>query len=108
MRRLYRKKRRVAKHSGVPRTWVQGVPAATLGLGLGWSRHIFRVTPLKGDAMKRFASFICAALAILVVSQGAQAGWGSCSYGGYQPWWNIFAPRNHCSKEEQRLQRFWH
>src|SRR5262245_7063401 len=58
--------------------------------------------------MKRFASLICAALAILVVTQGAQAGWGSCTYGGYQPWWNIFAPRNHCSKEEQRLQRFWH
>ncbi|MBI3410776.1 MAG: hypothetical protein HY040_20765 [Planctomycetes bacterium] len=58
--------------------------------------------------MKRFASFICAALAILVVTQGAQAGWGSLTYGGYQPWWNVFARRNHCSAEEQRLQRFWH
>jgi hypothetical protein len=59
--------------------------------------------------MKRFASFLGAALAILVVTQGAQASWGSLHYGGYQPWWNIFAHRNHClSAEEQRLQRFWH
>ena len=59
--------------------------------------------------MKRFASFICAALAILVVTEGAQASWGSLHYGGYQPWWNIFAHRNRClSAEEERLQRFWH
>src|SRR5713101_1085079 len=59
--------------------------------------------------MKRFASFICAALAIFVVAEGAQASWGSMSYGGYQPWWNIFAKRNRClSQEEERLQKFWH
>jgi len=59
--------------------------------------------------MKRLACFVCAALAMLVVAEGAQASWGSCSYGGYQPWWNIFAKRNRClSAEEERLQRFWH
>ena len=58
--------------------------------------------------MKRFAGFVCAALAVLGLAQSAQAGWGTC-YGGYQPWWNIFAHRNrHMSLEEQRLQRFWH
>jgi hypothetical protein len=59
--------------------------------------------------MKRFACLIGAALAILVVTEGAQASWGSLHYGGYQPWWNIFAKRNRClSAEEERLQRFWH
>jgi hypothetical protein len=58
--------------------------------------------------MKRFAGFVCAALAVLGLAESAQAGWGA-SYGGYQPWWNIFAHRNRCmSAEEERLQRFWH
>jgi hypothetical protein len=57
--------------------------------------------------MKRIA-LICAALGIFLVAEGAQAGWG-LTYGGYQPWWNIFAKRNRCmSAEEERLQRFWH
>ena len=58
--------------------------------------------------MKRFAGFVCAALAVLGLAESAQAGWG-CTYGGHQPWWNIFAHRNRCmSAEEERLQRFWH
>jgi hypothetical protein len=58
--------------------------------------------------MKRFA-ILCAALAGFVCAETAQAGWGSLHYGGYQPWWNIFAKRNRCmSVEEERLQRFWH
>ena len=58
--------------------------------------------------MKRFAGFVCAALAVLGLAESAQAGWGG-HYGGYQPWWNIFAHRNRCmSAEEERLQRFWH
>jgi hypothetical protein len=39
----------------------------------------------------------------------ARADWASLHYGGYQPWWNIFAHRNKCMTcEEERLQRFWH
>jgi hypothetical protein len=59
--------------------------------------------------MKRFAILLCAAMGFLVVAEGAQAHWGTCHYGGYQPWWNIFAKRNrYMSAEEERLQRFWH
>src|SRR4051812_21898861 len=63
----------------------------------------------KGVAMKRFAGFVCAALGLLFLVESARADFGSLHYGGYQPWWNIFAKRNHCmSAEEERLQRFWH
>ena len=56
--------------------------------------------------MKRFA-IVVAALGILVGGGVARA--GSLTYGGYQPWWNIFAHRNHCMTcEEERLQKFWH
>ena len=59
--------------------------------------------------MKRFAILLCAAMGFLVMAEGAQAHWGTCHYGGYQPWWNIFAKRNpYMSIEEERLQRFWH
>jgi hypothetical protein len=59
--------------------------------------------------MKRFVKVLCAAVALLVAAEGAHASWGSLGYGGYQPWWNPFAHRNHCmSAEEIRLQRFWH
>jgi hypothetical protein len=59
--------------------------------------------------MKRFAISVCAALGLLVASEGARADWASLHYGGYQPWWNIFAHRNKCMTcEEERLQRFWH
>jgi hypothetical protein len=59
--------------------------------------------------MKRFASFVCAALGLLFLAGSARADVGSLHYGGYQPWWNIFAKRNRCmSVEEERLQRFWH
>ena len=59
--------------------------------------------------MNRFVKVVCAAVALLVAAEGAQANWGSLTYGGYQPWWNVFAKRNRCmSAEEERLQRFWH
>jgi len=59
--------------------------------------------------MKRFALLIAAAVSLFGTSSMAQAGWGSLCYGGYQPWWNIFACRNKClTCEEERLQRFWH
>jgi len=58
--------------------------------------------------MKRIAMALCAAMGLLIAAQGAQASWGSLGYGGYQPWWNIFAKRNRMSVEEERLQRFWH
>jgi len=59
--------------------------------------------------MKKFVMMMCAALGLLCSQDMAQAGWGSLSYGGYQPWWNIFAHRNKClTPEEERLQRFWH
>lgn len=58
--------------------------------------------------MKRLV-LICAALGCFLFAEAAQAGWGGLTYGGYQPWWNIFARRNRCmSAEEERLQRFWH
>ncbi|MFN4258738.1 MAG: hypothetical protein ACK4RK_05540 [Gemmataceae bacterium] len=58
--------------------------------------------------MKRFALLVCAAVSLTVGTKEAQAGWG-CTYGGHQPWYNIFACRNKClTPEEQRLQRFWH
>jgi hypothetical protein len=46
---------------------------------------------------------------MFVAAGSARADWGSMHYGGYQPWWNIFAKRNcYMSAEEERLQRFWH
>ena len=59
--------------------------------------------------MKRIA-LLAAAVVILCVSSGsARASWGSLTYSGYQPWWNIFAHRNKClTPEEERLQKFWH
>lgn len=59
--------------------------------------------------MKRYLTILCAALGLLIAAESAQASWGSMCYGGYQPWWNVFAKRNRCmSAEEERLQRFWH
>jgi hypothetical protein len=60
--------------------------------------------------MKRFAMLVCATLGLLFgANSTAHANWGSLCYGGYQPWWNIFACRSHClTCEEERLQRFWH
>lgn len=60
--------------------------------------------------MKRFASLLVAVSGVLLAAGGARAeDWGSLHYGGYQPWWNIFAHRNcYMSAEEERLQRFWH
>ncbi len=59
--------------------------------------------------MKRFAWFVGAVLALLGGSNAATASWGSLSYSGYQPWYNIFAKRNKClTCEEERLQKFWH
>jgi hypothetical protein len=59
--------------------------------------------------MKRFACLLLALSGTLAVAGNARADWGSLSYGGYQPWWNIFAHRNpYMSVEEERLQRFWH
>jgi hypothetical protein len=60
--------------------------------------------------MKRFACLLTALLGVCLAANEARAdGWGSAHYGGYQPWWNIFAKRNpYMSIEEERLQRFWH
>ena len=58
--------------------------------------------------MKRFAIVLCAALGIFGSCRNASASWGSLGYGGYQPWWNIFAHRPCLTCEEERLQRFWH
>jgi hypothetical protein len=57
--------------------------------------------------MKRFALLVCAALGLLLSAESAYAtGW---TYGGHQPWYNVFARRNKClTPEEKRLQRFWH
>ena len=60
--------------------------------------------------MKKFLAIaLGATLGLSAAGQSADASWGSCNYGGYQPWWNIFAHRNRgLSCEEERLQRFWH
>ena len=56
--------------------------------------------------MKRFAILTATLLSLLAGGGMAQA--GSATYGGYQPWWNIFAHRPCLCPEEERLQRFWH
>jgi hypothetical protein len=59
--------------------------------------------------MKRFAFLVAAVLGVTLSSGVAHASWGSLTYSGYQPWWNIFAHRNKClTPEEERLQKFWH
>jgi hypothetical protein len=59
--------------------------------------------------MKRFALIIGAVVALAAGSGSAKASWSALHYGGYQPWWNVFAHRNKClTCEEERLQRFWH
>ena len=60
--------------------------------------------------MKKFACLLTACLGMIVATaESAQADWGSLHYGGYQPWWNIFAKRYKClTPEEERLQKFWH
>ena len=58
--------------------------------------------------MKRFALMTCATLGIVLSSGSARAGWGSLTYSGYQPCWNIFAKKMCLTPEEKRLQHFWH
>jgi hypothetical protein len=59
--------------------------------------------------MKRIAVMVCAVLALALGTGTCKASWGSLSYSGYQPWWNIFAKRYKClTPEEERLQKFWH
>ena len=59
--------------------------------------------------MKRFALIGCAVVCLALASSPARASWAALTYSGYQPWWNIFAHRNHCmTPEEERLQKFWH
>jgi hypothetical protein len=59
--------------------------------------------------MKRYALIVCAALGMVLSSGMARAGWGSLTYSGYQPWWNLCAHRPKCTTcEEERLQHFWH
>ena len=59
--------------------------------------------------MKRYALILCATLGMMLGSGTARAGWGSLTYSGYQPWWNVFACRPKCTTpEEERLQKFWH
>src|SRR5215210_1336904 len=67
------------------------------------------VPAFKGVAMIRSARYLCAALALFLTADAARADWAALHYGGYQPWWNIFAHRNRYQTcEEERLQRFWH
>ena len=58
--------------------------------------------------MKRIVIILCAGLGLLLADQRTHAFWGTAGYGGYQPWWNIFAKKPHMSEQEERLQRFWH
>jgi len=71
----------------------------------------FDVHLKEGVAMKRLLSILFVAMALVLAGETAtaRADWGGSHYGGYQPWWNIFAKRHrHMSVEEERLQRFWH
>ena len=43
---------------------------------------------------KLLAVTLGAVLGMSCLTDTAQASWASCHYGGYQPWWNIFACRN--------------
>src|SRR5437762_2566936 len=109
MRRSSGEQSRIAENSSAADPHPVGVQRH----GWDWAAHggtaRFRGHQSQGVAMKRFASLVCAALGVLGLANGSQAGWGACSYGGYQPWWNVFAHRNHCMTcEEERLQRFWH
>src|SRR5438876_12110121 len=69
----------------------------------------FRGQPVKGDAMKRYALIVCAALGMVLSSGMARATWGGpMTYSGWQPWWNMCAARPRCMTcEEARLQHFW-
>jgi hypothetical protein len=59
--------------------------------------------------MKRFACLVIALGGLFLAAGNARADWlGNAGYGGYQPWYNIFAKRPCMSAEEERLQRFWH
>ena len=59
--------------------------------------------------MKKFACLTVALVGLMLSAECVNADWHSSHYGGYQPWWNIFAKRNpYMSVEEERLQRFWH
>ena len=59
--------------------------------------------------MKRFTLLAGAALCLALGSNLSSARAGSLTYGGCQPWWNIFACKPKClSPEEERLQKFWH
>src|SRR5262249_35742502 len=62
-----------------------------------------------GVTMKRIAKkILCAVLCLALCAESVFAGWGHLHYGGYQPWWDIFAKRTKgLSCEEERLQRFW-
>lgn len=59
--------------------------------------------------MNRKSLLLAVVLGLVLSAGSARAGWGSLTYSGYQPWWNIFACRNKCmTPEEERLQKFWH
>ena len=59
--------------------------------------------------MKRWMWGVLAVGALLLSGGSARASWGSLTYSGYQPWWNLFAKRYKClTPEEARLQKFWH
>jgi len=58
--------------------------------------------------MKRYTLMVGACLGLLASATFVRAGWGSMSYSGYQPWYNVFAKRPCLAPEEQRLQKFWH
>ena len=53
--------------------------------------------------MKRFACLVIALGGMFLAAGSARADFGSCHYGGYQPWYNIFAKRPCMSAEEERL-----
>jgi len=74
-----------------------------------WISTAIRQQCRKESEMKRFALMMAAIVGMAIGTGKADASWGSLSYSGWQPWYNIFAKRYKClTPEEERLQKFWH
>jgi hypothetical protein len=62
--------------------------------------------------MKKYLLVLVAGLGFFLTGPAAQADFGTCCYGGYQPKWAFWARSNkpgyYANCEEERWQKFWH